>query len=319
MRMEHYSQFFPAICAGLGLFLAGGAYLVFLNRGVALRAVATGAALGIALVAAARLEAAETLRNTVRLLALVMIPFVLLGSGQLTLALMTTIAAMSRPVVRAALLTAGGIGLAIGSVVVFERTENRIFNEIEAESALFHAQVPANPSTREKAVTDRGTPIEIRESTAPRAAEVVDDLESRFLSAGSFRDRVIRVGRADERSNCHGWVFTGGRYVLRGVDVEVILNENNYYQESIPLPGDLVIYRGTPGGSITHTAVVQCATDDEPVLVRSKWGSLGIFTHVVDQSPYGAVFSYHRSTRGGHRIIISPISSGHSVPSTSAE
>jgi hypothetical protein len=226
---------------------------------------------------------------------------------------------MGRPVVRAALLTAGGIGLAIGSVVVFERTENRIINEIEAEFELFHAHVPANPSTRETAVTDRGTLIEIRESTAPRAAEVVNDMESRLLASGSFRERVIRVGRADDRSNCHGWVFTGGRFVLRGVDVEVILNENNYYQESTPLPGDLVIYRGTPGGSITHTAVVQYATDGEPVLVRSKWGSLGIFTHAVDQSPYGTEFSFHRSPRGGHRLIISPISSGHSVPPAATE
>jgi hypothetical protein len=319
MRMEHYSQFFPAICAGLGLFLAGAANLVLLHRGVALRAGATGIALGVALVVAARLEPAETFRNTTGLLALAMIPFVLLGSGQLTRALRTMITAIGRPVVRSALLTAGGIGLAIGSVVVFERTDNRILNEIETDFALFHAQVPANPSIHEKVATDRGTPIEIRESTAPRAVELVNDMESRLLAAGSFREKMIRVGPADDRSNCHGWVFTGGRYILRGTDVEVILNENNYHQESTPRPGDLVIYRGTPGGSITHTAVVQYAIDGEPVLVRSKWGSLGIFTHAVDQSPYGTEFSYYRSARSGHRLVISPISSGHSVPSTTAE
>jgi hypothetical protein len=316
MRMGHYSQFFSAICAGLGLFLAGAANLVLLHRGVALRAGATGIALGVALGVAARLEPAETFRNTAGLLALAMIPFVLLGSGQLTHALRTMIAAIGRPVVRSALLTTGGIGLVIGSVVVFERTDNRILNEIEADFELFHAQVPANPSTREKAVTDRGTQIEIRESTAPRAEELVNDLESRLLAAGSFRDRVIRVGPADDRSNCHGWVFAGGLYVLRGTDVEVILYENSYYRERTPRSGDLVIYRGTPGGSITHTAVVQYASDSEPVLVRSKWGSLGIFTHAVDQSPYGTEFSYHRSSRGGHRLIISPISSGHSLPTS---
>lgn len=317
--MEHYSQFFPAICAGLGFFLAGIANLVLLHRGIALRAVATGVALGTALVVAARLEPVGTLRDTARLLAFAMIAFVLLGSGQLTRALRTVIAAIGRPVVRSALLTAGGIGLAIGSVVVFERTENRISNEIEADFEFFHAHVPASPSTRETAATDRGTTIEIRESTSPRAAELVNDVESRLLADNLFRQRVIRVGPADDRSNCHGWVFTGGRYLLRGTDVEIILNENNYHPEGAPRPGDLVIYRGTPGGSITHTAVVQYATDGEPVLVRSKWGSLGIFTHAVDQSPYGTDFTYHRSSRGGHRLIISPISSGHSLPPVTTE
>jgi hypothetical protein len=317
--MEHYSQFFPAICAGLGLFLAGAANLMLPHRSVALRMVATGVALGTALVAAARLEPAETLRNTARLLALAMIPFVLLGSGQLTRAFGTIIAAIGRPVVRSALLSAGGISLAIGSVIVFERTDNRIINEIEADFELFHINLPADPSTREKAITDRGTPIEIRETRAPRAAELVNELESRLLAEGVFRDRVIRVGPADDRSNCHGWVFTGGRYVLRGNDVEVILSENTYHRESTPRPGDLVIYRGTPGGSITHTAVVQYATEGEPVLVRGKWGNLGVFTHAVDHSPYGTEFTYHRSSRGGHRLTITPISSGHFVPAAPAE
>ena len=317
--MEHYSQFFPAICAGLGLFLAGAVNLMLQHRSAALRAAATGVALGVALVVAARLDSAEILPNTARLLALAMIPFVLIGSRHLTRAFGTIIAAIGKPIVRSALLSAGGISLAIGSVVVFERTDNRIINEIEADFELFHINSPADPSTREKAVTDRGTPIEIRETRAPRAAELVNELESRLLAEGVFRDKLIRVGPADDRSNCHGWVFTGGRYVLRGNDVEVILNENTYHRESTPRPGDLVIYRGAPGGSITHTAVVQYATDGEPALVRSKWGSLGIFTHAVDQSPYGTDFSFHRSSRDGHRLMITPISSGHFVPAAPAE
>jgi hypothetical protein len=97
----------------------------------------------------------------------------------------------------------------------------------------------------------------------------------------------------------------------------LILSDNNYCQENTPRPGDLVVYRSAAGSSITHTAVVQYVTDGEPVLVRSKWGSLGIFTHPVNKSPYGTEFTFHRSPRGGHLLVLSPFSSSE-LPQTPA-
>ena len=83
-------------------------------------------------------------------------------------------------------------------------------------------------------MTDRGTPIVLLESTDPRASQHLSEVEARALSSGRLWDLAIRDGAADDRSNCHGWVFTGGRFLIRGNEVEVILRENNYVEQRRP-------------------------------------------------------------------------------------
>ena len=296
--MDHFSAFFPAFCAGLGLFLAGAANLALLRRSLALRTLTTVASICIALAIAAELEPAETLIRTAQLLALAMIPFVLLASGRLVRALKALVSAIGRPVVRYASLTSLGVGLAIGSVIVFEHTDERLHDQTTIDLDEIHSRTATAPSILEKGVTDYGTQIALHESTSPRDLQQLSETEARSFANSGLKEMVIRFAPADDRSNCHGWVFTSGRYHLRGNDVAVILGENGYREKSRPQLGDLVIYR-MADGSITHTGVVQYITDSEPVLVRSKWGNLGVFTHPVDQSPYGAAFGYYRSPRSG--------------------
>ena len=112
--------------------------------------------------------------------------------------------------------------------------------------------------------------------------------------------RMIRMGPAADRCNCHGWVFTGGRYWLGAADVEHILADNGYRPVSDPHPGDVVIYR--TGGLITHTAVVRAAGGGGPVLIEGKWGWLGVFLHVPEGSWYGREYTYYRSPRPGHLL-----------------
>jgi hypothetical protein len=158
----------------------------------------------------------------------------------------------------------------------------------------------------------------LQEATSPREAQQLAGIEERILAAGALRDAVIRVGPADDRSNCHGWIFTGGRYVVRGADVHAILRDNRYQEQSQPRPGDLVVYRNADG-SVCHTALVQYITEREPVLVKGKWGNLGIFTHPVDQSPYGVEFAFYRSPRAGHLINIVSVSGDDPPPTVVTE
>src|SRR5205807_1160464 len=78
----------------------------------------------------------------------------------------------------------------------------------------------------------------------------------------------------DATSNCHGWVFTGGRYWVKGGAVEDILRDNGYRTVEDPRPGDLVVYRDDQG-AVSHTGVVSSVGADGLVLVESKWSWLG--------------------------------------------
>jgi len=110
---------------------------------------------------------------------------------------------------------------------------------------------------------------------------------------------LIRTAPPDPASNCHGWVFTGGRYWVRDADVDQILADNGYHETTEPQAGDLIVYRGA-SGEVAHTAVVRVAGD--MVLVEGKWGSMGCYLHAPDQYPYGYGWSFYRSPRRGHLL-----------------
>src|SRR5207245_249118 len=98
-------------------------------------------------------------------------------------------------------------------------------------------------------------------------------------------------------SNCHGWVFTGGRFIVPGSQVDLVLKENGYQEVHEPHPGDVAVYR--QGSAVLHTALVRYVTEGQPVLVEGKWGSLGVFLHPADKSPYGPDYTFYRSARHG--------------------
>jgi hypothetical protein len=314
--MEHANQFFPAICAGLGLFLAGGANLLLVRSRAVFRLLATAGSVGVALAAAAALEHPRLVANTARLIAVGLVPFVLLASRRLTAGAAVAVAALRRPAARYALLAAVGVGTAVGSVLLYERADADMVEADMAELELIHSRPPCTPVQHEKAATDRGTRIVLREPIGPSDARRLSVAEERLLGNAYLREQVIRQGAADERTNCHGWVFTGGRYILSAEDVEVILRENGYAVTRDPRPGDLVIYRNYE--TITHTALVQYVAEGQPALVRGKWGNLGLFLHHVDKSPYGTDFTYYRSPRSGHLLATGP-ATADAVPTGVAE
>lgn len=119
-----------------------------------------------------------------------------------------------------------------------------------------------------------------------------------------FEGQLIVAGRGNALSNCHGWVFTGGRYWIPIESVDTILNDNGYKLVPTPLADDLIVYRGDDGRPV-HTGIVKAVGDDGFVLVESKWGKQDIFWHTRDQQAFGTRFEYWHADRDGHLLRLS--------------
>jgi hypothetical protein len=148
-------------------------------------------------------------------------------------------------------------------------------------------------------VTDLGRPLRAEVATQPwgvpgRAADVA--AVRRHLREAD----LVRVAPPGGASDCHGWVFLGGRGWLAGEEVEAVLRDNGYYPVAPPQPGDLVVYRG-PAGVIRHSGVVVGLAEGGVALVESKWGDQGRYIHRAELPGYGR-HGFYRSYRRGHRV-----------------
>ena len=123
------------------------------------------------------------------------------------------------------------------------------------------------------------------------------------VKLSSFHHLGIRRQDADKMANCHGWVFTEGRFLLKGMDVDRILCDNHYFIVKDPKPGDIVIYRNEDGG-ILHTALVQGILRDGNVIAESKWGIDQRFLHLPANQPYSQFYEYYRTNRPNHLINV---------------
>ncbi len=122
-----------------------------------------------------------------------------------------------------------------------------------------------------------------------------------LLDFHGIRDEVMPLGVAWVNCNCHGWVFAGGRFFLRGEQVAIILEDNGYAAVPNPQPRDLAVYRNSTG-SIVHTGVVRFV-GPESILVESKWGKSGRFLHPHNLHCYHpAECTFYRSARSGHAL-----------------
>ncbi len=303
MSFDHFENLLIFAAAGLGLLLAGGLNLALGlgGRRVLLRLIVTpllcGAVLG-GLVALARPElAVRSASVLVGVLALAAV----LGSDWFTRRLVSLIAFVHGPAPRWGLVALGGLGLIVGSGIAFDRADEEIIEQTEHDLSLASGFTPMRPTERAHATTDHGTPIVLKEPIAPRDPNELNRPEEDTLHQFKYREQLIRHGTAGDETNCHGWVFTGGRFLLSPTDVETILKENGYHEVHDPLPGDLVIYR--QGGSIAHSAVVRYVAEGQPVLIEGKWGAMGLFLHAADKSIYGTEYTFHRSARPGHLLL----------------
>lgn len=213
----------------------------------------------------------------------------------------------------------GGCALLTGLCVVafalakFDHDDHQMLEE----STNFLEMVNARPillPSEEHATTDNGSQIVVNYPVQPRSKAEIVPAEKHILSDLNFDDKTIRTQVANDYCNCHGWVFTGGRFWLDGGSVDSILRENDYVPVVEPKAGDVVIYR--EGTNVSHTAIVRYAQPGQPVLVEGKWGWMGVFLHGVEDSCYGKQFTYYRSPREGHLLVGmgGKPSPAHSVP-----
>lgn len=205
-----------------------------------------------------------------------------------------------RPRVAGVVTTVLGVGLIVLCTFQLERDENAEFERNIAyleQATGFHPPLePASVACR----TDAGTPVTVYTASVQRPhAELIQD-ERNILAGYDWENRVIHRSPADDESNCHGWVFTGGKYWVVSSDVMTIVTQNGYRRVRVPMPGDLVVYK-RDDGSISHTGIVRSV--GAVTMVESKWGWMGVYLHAVESSCYGTNYTYyHNPTRSGHQF-----------------
>jgi hypothetical protein len=168
-----------------------------------------------------------------------------------------------------------------------------------SDTAFLYQEV--TPST---ARTDRGRPIRLFRLGNPDAVSQRErEWEARLNSSPKMVARMIRTADADLSTNCFGWVFAGGRYVIKSGEVKKILEDNGYEPVAEPSVGDLVVYTDGKGGFV-HVGIVRVAGGETPVLVESKWGHLGRYLHEPAIPVYAyADCAFYHSPRAGHALV----------------
>ncbi len=313
MSESHFSSLFISISAGLSLFVLGISYLATQRRHVIIRLLGAATAVLPGAAVLGLIERWDCLPVFAVIVGAALLVHSLWGSSLWTHSTVRLIHLTHQPWLRSALLAVAGPCLALAGIVQFERREDQIAEAVLEEMMLIHG-VAGNVQVRDAvAITDRGRHIPLGEPIEVRSPETVQAAEQRYLQSTRYIDNVILRGFGDDRSNCHGWVFTAGRYLLSGQDVLKILEDNGYQEVSDPRPNDLAIYFG-PDYGVTHTAIVRYVSPDQPVLVEGKWGNLGIYLHPVDACPYGTNYKFYRTPRPNHLLTIVK----HPLPSDGA-
>jgi hypothetical protein len=173
-----------------------------------------------------------------------------------------------------------------------------------AEAQLSGIQAPPAFVLQENhtALTDAGKPIPLFRIHPDDLSYTSSSVEEARVSQRSLHCGLVQTGPASDDYNCHGWIFAGGRFWVRGNVVESILADNGYKAVPRPVAGDLAVFRDQRG-EVSHTGLVHRVGDDEAVLVESKWGKLGRYVHTCADHIYGDnTCTFYRSSRSGHLL-----------------
>lgn len=186
-------------------------------------------------------------------------------------------------------------------------TRVSIVNEMELSALSYqwkrgrNGLVKLEPVTEMAALTDKGAPVPLSAVTNDLPTNDVDTHLLRDARFAKLNLRVMQIAPATCRANCHGWVFTGGQFVLNGDMVDRILTDNGYVSVDVPRPGDLIIYRDSYD-AIMHTGLVRLV-DNSLVLIESKFGNHGCYLHQPQHSIYSDCYQYYRSARAGGHLL----------------
>ncbi len=300
-------RLFLAFAAALGLIVAGVGNALFVPR----RGWVRGAIASVGLAATVG-SALALIPDSAGALAAAGGALIAVGSLARIGALRRTVAALvhalRKPRIAWSAVAALGLGAMAEEMIRFDLVQE---SENRQQEAWMKGHGDGNPYVADEthvAKTDRGSGIHLMSAAEPLSAEQLAESEQQTILTTQIAEYIIRRGPADDASNCHGWVFAGGKFAILGREVDTILAENDYESVMAPLPGDLCLYRNDALG-VAHTAIVRSVLEDGTVLVEGKWGRLGVFLHPVDHCVYGTHFTYHRTDRGTHVLRSIPGSS----------
>lgn len=125
---------------------------------------------------------------------------------------------------------------------------------------------------------------------------------SREYLSGFIRT-VIQRADPSPLTNCHGWVFTEGQFVMTGNQIDEILHDNGYVRTDNPQANDIVVYRSN-FGVVLHTGLVRGVLNDGTIMIESKWGFEGRYLHPVEDQPYSDNVFYWRTQRPSHALRV---------------
>jgi hypothetical protein len=115
---------------------------------------------------------------------------------------------------------------------------------------------------------------------------------------------LVRIADPSAHCNCHGWIFTAGKYVVQDADVLTILTDNGYEAIDDPREGDIAIFLS--GRLALHSAFVLQRPTSSKTYLQSKWGPFGVFNHGIGEHPFRGQCVFYRSQRRGHALQIRP-------------
>jgi len=223
------------------------------------------------------------------------------GSGRVRRGLAAGVAPFRSPRARWAMVAVTGLAGLGYELSRYERADTAALDASMDDIALLGDATVGVVVPGVRFHTDSGHAVTPIVAETQHSAEHLRRVEAVTLAGLGGRTQIISRGPPSGGSNCHGWVFTGGRYGIRGRDVPAILADNGYARVSAPAPGDACVYRSA-AGEVSHTAVVRAVCDDGMVLVEGKWGWLGVYLHPVEASCYGTAFDYYRTARKSHLL-----------------
>jgi hypothetical protein len=223
----------------------------------------------------------------------------LLFAGMRSGALEWAARAVAQPLGQAALLSVIGLALACYGMYALETKleDDLLSSDIQME--LMVGQIDLGP-TSEQAPTDKGRLVPLFRPSAATAEGLATFSEESFLHKRNLDQHIIQTGPVDPAYNCHGWVFAGGKFWVRGTAVPGILKDNGYRAVAHPRLGDIAIFTD-PKGEVSHSGLVRGQGTKGAILLESKWGKLGRYIHTTDKHIYvGHAIAYYRTDRGSH-------------------
>lgn len=261
----------------------------------ALWALAGGLALALADVGAWLAGGEEWLLLSVGALSGAWLVFAAMRSGALEWAARQA----AQPRGQAVLLLVVGIGLSIWGLCALDNNLNNELLDTETQLEMMVAAIELRPASQE-AQTDAGRPVPL---FLPDAGDDTASFsEESYMRRRHLDQHIIQTGPVDLGYNCHGWVFAGGKFWVRGASVPKILEDNGYKAVSRPRPGDVAIFVDKKG-EVMHTALVRGRGASGAILLESKWGKLGRYIHTADRHLYsGHTITYYHTARGSHLL-----------------